>query len=77
MFSTLDTNVYMLVLWQKIPVSSANILNKPSLQEFAISFIYIMNNKGPSTEPCGTPHLTYFVSEFTLFTLTYCFLFER
>ena len=65
------------MLWQNIPVSSANILNNPSLQEFAKSFMYIMNNNGPNTDPWGTPHVTGFISEFALFTLTYCCLLDR
>ena len=76
-FSTFDTRVPILSLWQKMPVSSAKIPNKPSIEEFAISFIKIMNNRGPSTEPYWTPHLTVFFSKFALFTLTYCCLSER
>ena len=36
-------------------VSSANIMNLNELLEWMISFIYIMNNKGPNIEPWGTP----------------------
>ena len=43
--------VFKSLLWQNMPVSSAKILNNPSLQEFARSFIYMMNNSGPSTDP--------------------------
>ena len=44
----------MSLIFQCSDVSSANILHidfKPSGK----SFIYIKNNKGPKTEPCGTP----------------------
>ena len=60
-----------------MPVSSTKILNNPSLQEFARSLIYIMNNSGPCTDPLGTPHFTGLKSEFVLFTHTYCCLLER
>ena len=50
-FSAFSISDSRLMLWQNIPVSSANILNKPSLQEFAKSFMYIMNNNGPNTDP--------------------------
>ena len=36
-------------------VSSAKILILPCMQQFAKSFIYRMNSRGPSTEPWGTP----------------------
>ena len=44
----------MLLIFEISDVSSANILHinfKPSDK----SFISIKNNKGPKTEPCGTP----------------------
>ena len=36
-------------------VSSAYIIHLNTLLEKTMSFIYIVNNKGPSIEPCGTP----------------------
>ena len=36
-------------------VSSANKTVKIKSRKKAISFIKIMNNNGPRTEPCGTP----------------------
>ena len=31
-----------------------------------ISFTYIMKSKGPSVDPCGTPYLIGWVSEYSL-----------
>ena len=42
----------------KIFVSSANNTNLRSFDTLHISLMYKMNNLGPSTEPCGTPHET-------------------
>ena len=38
-------------------VSSAYILAVEVRKLFGISFIYIMNSKGPRMDPCGTPHI--------------------
>ena len=43
--------------------SSANKWNSiPSAEELK-SFIYKRNNKGPKTEPCGTPHAIELISD--------------
>ena len=34
------------------------------------SFTYIQNNKGPRTEPCGTPKLVFIQSELPFFHFT-------
>lgn len=31
-----------------------------------MSIMYKMNSKGPNTEPCGTPHITFKSLEFSL-----------
>ena len=49
------------------------ILNRFS----AISFTYIRKNKGPKTDPCGTPAKTYLGSETEDPTKTLCLLSER
>ena len=36
-----------------------------------------MNKRGPSIDPCGTPHVIVQVIEFFTFISTYCFLFPR
>src|SRR6516225_8472746 len=49
--------------------SSANLFNldtKPSSR----SLMYIINKMGPKTEPCGTPLVTPFQSEYSLFIHT-------
>ena len=42
----------------KIFVSSANNTNLRVFDILHISLMYKMNNLGPSSEPCGTPHET-------------------
>ncbi len=42
----------------KIFVSSANNTHLRIFDTLHISLMYKMNNLGPSTEPCGTPHET-------------------
>ena len=37
-------------------VSSANIMQSKLFDASLRSSTYMRNNKGPSTEPCGTPH---------------------
>ena len=45
--------------------------------DLAKSFVYNKNNKGPRTEPCGTPHNTVRTLELTPFTTVNCFLSVR
>ena len=40
-------------------VSSANNIGNSLFVTFGRSLIYIINNKGPNMDPCGTPHVTY------------------
>ena len=58
-------------------VSSAKRKKLSFLEMLGRSLIYIRNNRGSSTEPCGTPHVTYLVSEFTPLIKTNCFLSVR
>ena len=39
-------------------VSSAKRISFNNLETLQISLIYNINSRGPSTEPCGTPHNT-------------------
>ena len=55
-------------------MSSANKIDLEYLSEFGISFEYNMNRRGPSTEPCGTPHGIFNDLEFVLLYATYCTL---
>ena len=59
----------ILELWKNMPVSSAKILKSPFLHEFAMSLMYIIKSRGPSTDPCGTPQEKGFIHEYSLFTL--------
>ena len=36
-------------------VSSAKIMNLNTVLEWIMSFIYMINRRGPKIEPCGTP----------------------
>ena len=33
------------------------MLGRVFLRSFSVSFMYIMNSKGPNTDPCGIPSL--------------------
>ena len=57
-------------------VSSANS-NVNRLDAAGRSFMKRRNNKGPSTEPCGTPHVIVWLLELTPLICTNCFLFVR
>ena len=58
-------------------VSSANIMNLDELLEWMISFIYIMNNKGPNIEPWGTPFVISASKDLALLICTNCFVFVK
>lgn len=49
--------------------SSANNMHYKFTNTLHKSFIY--KNRGPSTKPCGTPHVTLYNYGLVLFTLTY------
>ena len=36
--------------------------------------MYIRKSKGPSTEPCGTPRVIFFLTDDSPFRKTYCCL---
>ena len=57
----------------KIFVSSANNTNLRIFDTLHISLMYKMNNLGPSTEPCGTPHATPRVLDEEAHIFTNCF----
>ena len=51
-----DFSSSIFLKWKKTLVSSAKILKYPYGQQFGKSFMKRRKSKGPSTEPCGTPH---------------------
>ena len=51
-------------------VSSAKRWNFNNFETLCISFMYIKNNNGPRTLPCGTPHFIVRVADLTSFILT-------
>ena len=55
-------------------VSSAYVMKLKCEVDCAMSFMYIMNNKGPSIEPWGTPVVILPSSEGAPLYITYCFL---
>ena len=55
-------------------VSSAYVMKLKCEVDCAMSFMYIMNNKGPSIEPWGTPVVILPSSEGVSLYITYCFL---
>ena len=58
-------------------VSSAYIINLNILLASEKPLIYVINNKGPSIEPCGTPTVIGRTSDFVSSNSTYCFLLFR
>ena len=56
-------------LWNKNRfMSSANNFGVALEKAYWMSFTYIRNSKGPSTEPCGTPQLICEILELVPFT---------
>ena len=43
-------------VWKKIVVSSAKSLTLPLVHPLGKSFMNNRKNRGPRTDPCGTPH---------------------
>lgn len=61
---------------KKRELSSAK--SRVRLKRFSvISLTYTKNNKGPKTEPCGTPADTLRILEEAELICTFCFLDER
>jgi len=58
-------------------VSSANNLIEALGTEFEISFTYNRNNKGPKTDPCGTPQDIFPKSEETSASKRHSFFKEK
>ena len=58
-------------------VSSAKRMDFMFLVNKGKSYMYIRNNRGPRTEPCGTPMLISFVFDLYSLTVTNWCLFER
>ena len=57
-------------LWRrKILVSTAKRMNERKFEERKRSLMYKRNNKGPRTEPWGTPHTTVLLEETWLFPM--------
>ena len=52
-------------------VSSAN-RRKLAVVQFCISFTKTRKNNGPKTEPWGTPHVSFLMSDLVLSILVYC-----
>ena len=52
-------------------VSSAYIIKLKILLAFGKLFMYIINNKGPRTYPCGTPQFIDKISDLAYSNLTY------
>ena len=49
--------------------------NEPNtVRERIMSFMYMINRRGPKMEPCGTPTVMSFFVDCVLFISTYCFL---
>ena len=58
--------------WKNTFVSSAKILTLPVGQQLGRSLINKRKNRGPRTEPCGTPQDTVLVFDLLCSMLTYC-----
>ena len=67
---TSETRLFMSLLVAYNMVSSANSMHLRPPQAFITSLIYVLNNKDPSTEPCGTPVLILRSSDL-------CFLYKK
>ena len=52
-------------------VSSAYIIKLIILLAFGKSFMYIINNKGPRIDPCGTPMFIDKISDLAFSNSTY------
>ena len=58
-------------------VSSAYKMKSNFLLDLIMSLIKILNNKGPTIEPWGTPVLNDCMDDLTSSIFTYCFLSDR
>ena len=58
--------------WVVRCVWSANILGVDNVRQFGKSLIYKRKNNGPSTDPCGTPHLIWEASDKQLLAKHLC-----
>ena len=68
--------MYVINLWKKGGVSSANILHN----EFILSgrsFMYIEKESGPKNNLCGSPDIIFLHSHVWLFRATLCCWFSR
>ena len=57
---------------KKMLVSSAKRIKSNTFDTLQRSLIYIRKRSGPSIEPCGTPHSTYYLREFLVFWVSLC-----
>ena len=58
-------------------VSSAYIIKSNFSVDSQKSFIYMINNKGPRIDPCGTPIVKGKISDLLSSISVYCFLFFK
>ena len=58
-------------------ISSAYIIKSNFLVDSEKSFIYMINNKGPIIDPCGTPIVKGKISDLLSSMTVYCFLFLK
>ena len=63
--------IFLLVWWSVTPLANRNMFSNAGFRK--MSFIKKMKNKGPRTEPCGTP--AFFLKDQTQFRL--CRLFDN
>ena len=56
----------------KIFVSSAKRTKWPKTDDLTISLMYNKNNRGPKTDPCGTPYFIDSKLDFTSRNLVHC-----
>ena len=58
-------------------VSSAYMMNLNLSLHVMISLIYIVNKRGPSMDPWGTPVTIFTLSDWIVSNTTYCFLLDK
>ena len=73
-FFSLLLNVLMVL---DMVVSSAYIIKSNFFLDSGKSFIYMINNNGPTIDPCGTPIVKGKISDLLSSISVYCFLFFK
>ena len=74
---SLFLNAFRVVRDTRSAVSSAKMNDLPYLRHFCRSSMYSRKNRGPRTDPWGTPQFMGMGLEATFSTETYCFLSKR